>query len=423
MIKPKIESLVWSILLVFIFFRPFLSEYAFITAGFWYVLILIFCSIFFLVIIAEKVLFPFRLNFLLALFAIAIIISVIFPGYTDWNLYELFLFIPNIIIFYIAGKINPRQQKQLIHIIFLSACIISLYGIYQYFVGFNHTVEYLKRTGSTDYLDGLLSRRRIFATVISPNIFASYIVMMLFVGTGLALYNTQDNTQGKNMLYWLGVCVMAIALLLTKSLGGILTFIITFLIFLNSLMRYKGFKKITLKRFTLIMIFLLCVFILIYGFFARDRIAQFFDLKNPNNSIVQRFYYMKASIGMIKDFPLTGVGWRNFGLFYEFYKPDSANISHYSHNVFLQITAEMGPLGLVVFLAIIIKFFQLGLKVIRKKDEEQGLKIGLFFAGVAFLIHNLIELSFYFSQVALFWWIILGLISNFSSQIGNKNTA
>jgi O-antigen ligase len=273
-------------------------------------------------------------------------------------------------------------------------------------------MEYLKRMGSDDYLNELLRERRVFATIISPNIFASYIVMMLFIGIGLALYNNQR----KNIIYWLGVFVMAIALLLTKSLGGILSFVITFSLFLFSLIHYKGFKKITLKRFSLIMVSTLCIIILIFGFFAKGRIAKFLDLNNPTNSIVQRFYYWKASLDMIKDFPLTGVGWRKFGLFYAFYKPAPANISHYSHNVFLQIAAEMGPLGLIIFIVIVLKFLQIGFKVIKNRDEQQGLKIGLFFAGCAFLIHNLVELSFYFSQVALFWWIILGLFSNFSSE-------
>jgi len=216
---------------------------------------------------------------------------------------------------------------------------------------------------------------------------------------------------------------MAITLLLTKSSGGILTFVVTFFLFLFALMRYKPFGKITVKRFGLVMAFLLCIFILIYGIFARDRLLQFLDLESPNNSITQRFYYWKASINMIKDSPLIGMGWRNFGLFYEFYKPGPANISHYSHNVFLQIAAEMGIAGLAIFLAMILKFLQIGLRVIKNKnDEEQGLKTGFFFAGCVFLMHNLIELSFYFSQVALFWWIILGLFSNYSSESA-KSTA
>jgi O-antigen ligase len=145
--------------------------------------------------------------------------------------------------------------------------------------------------------------------------------------------------------------------------------------------------------------------------FIAHRMPQSFDMKNPNNSLIQRFYYWKASLSMFRDYPVTGVGWRKFGLLYEFYRPLPANISHYSHNVFLQIMAETGIFGLLTFLWIVFMFFQRGLRIIKNNDEQQGLRIGLFCAGGAFLFHNLIDLSFYFGQVSFFWWIILGLFA------------
>ena len=108
--------------------------------------------------------------------------------------------------------------------------------------------------------------------------------------------------------------------------------------------------------------------------------------------------------------PLVGIGWRKFGLLYRFYKPSAANISHYSHNVFLQIMAETGVLGLLSFLGIVFMFLKTGLSRIRVRSWRQGLSIGLFCAGCFFLIHNLDDLSFYFGQVSLFWWAILGLL-------------
>ena len=58
-----------------------------------------------------------------------------------------------------------------------------------------------------------------------------------------------------------------------------------------------------------------------------------------------------------------------------------------------------------------IIFLRKGSRDIKKNSEGQGLKIGLFCGGCAFLLHNLVDLSFYFSQVSFFWWIILGLFA------------
>lgn len=350
--KTKIQTLLWGILLVLVFFRPFLSEYAFVSVGFWYVFCLILCSGFYLSLIVNKELFLSGFNYGVAFFTLAILFSLLFSGYVGHSLYEFYFFIPNIIFFYIANKIKNKQQKQLIGIMFFSTTLISIYGIYQYFIGFNHVLKYLKQSGVDEYLVELVSKKRIFAVMTSPNIFVSYIAMMLFVAIslfnmqrkniiqgvefqkisttqklpkssiriffcrmashikGIVLYNkrgtqkfsflrfvsaikrplisqplklTEDFLPGA-FFCGLAILAMAIALLLTKSLGGILAFVVTFFIFLLS--SQKTTNRLFLRGF-----FLICVLILISGFFTRVRIWQFFDLDSLHNSMVQRFYY------------------------------------------------------------------------------------------------------------------------------------
>lgn len=421
MIISKIESFTWKTLLILIFLRPFLSEYAFLTVGFWYISILFFFLSIYSILTNKLILFFPSLNFSVFLFIIAILISIIFSGPTEWNLFELYLFIPNILIFYIVSKIKPEQKKQLITTIFFAASIISIYAIYQYFIGFRHVLDYIRQTWPNRYAQEILilSKKRVYATFISPNIFASYIAMMLFLGIGFLIAAFY---QRKKIIHWICISIftMIISLLFTKSLGGILAFIVTFLLFLFYTIFYLlpkfGVKKIILKKAGLGITLSLIVFIGIFILFSQHRLIQFFNLKDPNNSIIQRFYYWIASLKMIKNRPLTGLGWRKFGSLYEFYKLPSANISHYSHNIFLQVTAEMGLLGLLSFLSIVVIFLWNGFKNIKNNNEQQGLKIGLFCAGCAFLFHNLIDLSFYFGQVSFFWWIILGLFTQSSSK-------
>jgi len=321
----------------------------------------------------------------------------------------LYFFIPNILIFYIASKIKPRQQRQLLLGIFLTASIICVYAVYQYFIGLRHTLEYLSPAQQSSYAGKFLSSRRVFATFISPNIFASYIVMMLFVSIGLL-----KSSKGRERLFYrTGITAMALSLVYTKSFGAILAFVIAFLLFMLYLFPPFKLRRVRMPLFGIIVIFIACSFILICRLFFWERLLQLFDLHNPNNSIVQRFYYWKASIDMIKSSPFTGIGWKRFEVLYEFYKPFSANTSRYSHNVFLQILAEAGTLGLASFLSIVITFLINGLIVMKKNTERRFLKIGLFYSGCAFLIQNFIDLSFYFGQAAFFWWIIAGLFSNF----------
>lgn len=408
----KAESFLWKILLVLIFLRPFLSEYAFVTVGSCYIFLLIFFSLIFLALLGRRVLFPLYLNLWPLLFTIMILLSMLLSGSTESSLTELYFFIPNILIFYIASKLKPLQERQLLASVFLAASIICVYAIYQYFIGLRHTLEYLSPAQQGNYAGKFLSSRRVFATFISPNIFASYIVMMLFVSMGLL----RCSKGRERLTYWIGITVMALSLFYTKSFGGLLAFIIAFFLFMPHLLPPFKFRRIKTLWFSFIIIFITCSFILICRLLFWDRLSQFLDLRNPHNSMVQRFYYWKASINMIKDFPFTGIGWRKFEMLYEFYKPLAANISRYSHNVFLQIQVETGLLGLVSFLLIVATFLHNGLIVLRNSTEQTDLKIGLFYAGCAFLIHNVIDLSFYFGQAAFFWWMIAGLFSNFRTE-------
>jgi len=406
--KSRID--LWHILLVLLFLRPFLSEYAFLALGIQYNALLILCALIYLFLNRDKRIFLQFSDLLPVLFIAAILVSILFSGYTVWSLLELYFFIPNIMIFYIVSRIDLRQIESLMKALFFASCILSLYAIYQYFLGIDQTIAYLKRIGySNEVHMAVLAKKRVFATMISPNIFVSYLAMMLFTGLGLSF----SYQRIKKTLYLSGVFLIIAALILTKSIGGFIAFLMILIFFVVLASRDTGIKRIIFKYVVLSFIFICGLF---FYKFAGGRITQFLDFNNQNNALVQRLYYWKASFSMIKDYPFFGIGWRKFGLLYEAYKPYPANISHYSHNVFLQIMAETGFLGVAALALLVSNFIKSGLKVIKKDIELRLLKIGLFCAGLFFIIHNLFDLSFYFAQVSFFWWIVLGVFANFNSK-------
>lgn len=259
------------------------------------------------VINGRKQIFVTYFDYLPVLFIISMVISMISSGYNIWSLLELFFFVPGIIVFYIVSRISLKQIDDLIKILFLASCILSLYAVYQYFVGIDQTIGYLKRIGySNEVHMSALAKKRVFGTMISPNIFVSYLAMMLFTGLGLAF----SSTKVKKALYLFGVLLVTAALIFTKSIGGFIAFFVTFILFIVWSLSGSGFKQTALKYSGLGLIFISVIGFLI---FSRSRILQFVDLSNQNNSLIQRLYYWKASFSMIKDYPFFGVGWRKFG--------------------------------------------------------------------------------------------------------------
>ena len=93
---------------------------------------------------------------------------------------------------------------------------------------------------------------------------------------------------------------------------------------------------------------------------------------------------------------MIGVGVGNFNLMY----------SRYAHNSYLQVWAEMGILGIMALLWLVIALVKPALKNI--KDAKKT-ALPLITAAVVFLIHNFLDFTFFLPEVSLIWWVVLGL--------------
>lgn len=84
----------------------------------------------------------------------------------------------------------------------------------------------------------------------------------------------------------------------------------------------------------------------------KERFTQVGDDKTSE----QRLLYWEHGLGMLRDHPLTGVGYFNFIPYYERYHTNDMlyPTAELPHNIFLQVGADLGWLGLVPYLALIV---------------------------------------------------------------------
>jgi len=325
---------------------------------------------------------------------------------------------PYLAVFYLLFSISPGQKREVLIALIGAASLLSLYAIYQFFWGFQNILDYLSQTKPYPYAEEFLARKRVFSTFFSPNIFAGYLIMIIPLTAGLLLEIVKKHqflslrAKRSNLilclLTGLSISFMSISLLLTKSIGAWISLLVAFLVFSVLLFVHR---PPFLRRKVLLGTVITCIVIIsiLTGIFL-IRTEQFLDFNNPQNSIIQRFYFWKAGVKIIKDFPFTGVGLGNFGLIYPKYKSPEAVETHFAHNSYLQIWAEMGILGLLAWLWLILGFFRAGLRNLKVEYEQNYLTIGLIAASAAFLAHNLIDFDFFIPEVAFHWWVILGLI-------------
>jgi O-antigen ligase len=129
-----------------------------------------------------------------------------------------------------------------------------------------------------------------------------------------------------------------------------------------------------------------------------------------------RIAIYENSLNMIKAHPLIGLGANTYMKNYRFYKnsPEYRGVVTsdyiYAHNNFLHLLAELGFLGLGIFLWLLYLILRQSLRIRRRLAEPflKTLSLSLIVGLTAFLINGLTESSLYSSRVAGIFWFLAG---------------
>lgn len=383
----------WKIILGYIFLypfipRPFLSEGVFKNLDLPNIAFLLLAGFY----IFKKTSKPPKFTFIdgmISVFFLSLLISLIFSNNFLNSLSGLCKYLSLVSLFYIARISGRKNKNQLIFTLIISATLVSLYSLHCFFVGSKFALEYLSQHKiHNPFAREFLTRNRAFSPFMLPSLLANYLIMIIILCLGAAIQKIKQNK--KDFLLFLNLFCLSLCFLtlfFTKSLGGWIALAVSVFTFfiLGKMCNKKAWLVIAL-----ILVCSTCLFFM--------RIHGNKNFTKPGFSVHKRISYWKETATIIGQHPLTGVGIGNFYL----------KETRYAHNSYLQIWAEIGLLGIISWLGIIFIFILKGIENLYKK-EESYYKLGIFSGGLAFLVHNLIDLSFFIPQAAFLWWIILGL--------------
>jgi len=364
------------IILIVIFFRPFICALAFPYLNFVYSLVLLIFSGAYLIYRKPSLRRIQALIYPLILFCLALFISAIFSQDKFNSLAQLYPYISGLILFLTFATLASEKDKLLtMQTIILTGLVISLLAIYQYLFGFKHALDYLSINQlSLPFASDYLQRKRVFFPFVTPSALGGYLSMVIL----LVLANRKR--------IWL-ILVIFFALLLTKSLGAFLSLFCALIIYFVIQGKLKKVNILLLAGLFLLMV------ILILGRSATQQ-----GHLHPAFSTIMRLNYWQESLAIIKTHPFVGIGLGNFNL------PSS----RYAHNAYLQIWAETGILGLCSLIWLVLVIFKTCLKNLTQSPDKR-LIAGLLAASAVFLIHNFLDFTFFLPEISLIWWVILGL--------------
>ena len=142
----------------------------------------------------------------------------------------------------------------------------------------------------------------------------------------------------------------------------------------------------------------------------RARITSIWDPTYRTN--VQRLEMLRGGWEIIKSHPWFGVGTMDLADTYRRYMPPGAVYVHGPlHNIFLQVAATMGIIGLATFCYLLFTFFRLmvGNLRLRLDHPERAWIVGSIGAGVGFVVNGLFEWNFGDAEVVTLFYLVIGI--------------
>jgi O-antigen ligase len=302
------------------------------------------------------------------------------------------------LFYFLLRAISPskRQLWRVIDALVLAATLIALIGLYQYFF----TTDIITAEGV----------RRIRGLYGSPNNLSLFLDRVVPVLAAVALF---ARLRWRRIVYALCSLPVLFCLYLTYSRGAWLLGLPAAALFVGLMWGRKALW---------ISLAVICVVVLsLLPLVGTERFTSLLDTQGGTTFF--RLKLWQASLNMIKDHPLLGVGLDNFLYQYRtrYVLPEAwqeLDLSH-PHNIVLDYWTRLGVLGVVALVWLEVAFFVKGLRLYRRLpgQDERALVLGLMASMVACLVHGLIDNSYFLVDLAFVFFITVGVIAGLSAKI------
>ncbi len=304
---------------------------------------------------------------------------------------------------------TPKRLRILVRTIIIFGFFLAIFGLTQSFTSPNK-VYWLRELGQSTPFGPFINRHH----------FAGYMELALALPLGLLFSGAVEKE--KRLIYLFVAGLMAVALVMTNSRGGIISLIaeVFFVVATMGVRRHHKRKHTSEKRgalrsaavragLALALVVALFASVVLLG--GEDALSRFVGTVNTDDPTTGRTHFWSVTLDIIKQHPILGVGLGAFGVVYTGY--DTRNGLYrleQVHNDYLQVLSDGGIVGAALGLFFLVALFRMGFA--RRESEDgfrRGVATGALAGCFAVLVHSFFDFTLHTPANALLFLVLCAL--------------
>lgn len=307
---------------------------------------------------------------------------------------------------------SPRRLRLVARLVVIFGFLLGVYGLMQHFLN-PSTIFWVRQP----------EQAQPFGPYVNRHHFAGYMELTLAMPLGLLFAGAVE--RDRVLLYAFASAMMAIALVMTNSRGGMLSMVceILFLAAVAAVFRRRapreegeeaaggGRVRAAAIRVGLGFAMIVAVFFGVLYFGGEDALSRLVGTVNSEDPTTGRAHFWEGAVQMIKDHPVVGTGLGAFGSVYPRY--DTANGTYrleQAHNDYLQILTDGGVVGGVLGLLFVVVLLRMALRRMQSHDRvRRGVALGALAGCAGVLVHSFFDFTLHTTANALMFLVLAAL--------------
>jgi O-antigen ligase len=308
---------------------------------------------------------------------------------------------------------TPKRLRLLVRTIGVFGFFLAIFGLTQSFTS-PDKIYWMRQ----------LPQSQAFGPFINRHHFAGYMELALAVPLGLVLTGAIEKE--KRFIYVFAAGLMAVALIMTNSRGGIISLLaeVLFLVATMGLRRRRRKKhrkteseevptriRSAAMKAGLALALIVTLFggVVLLG--GEDALTRVVGSVNTDDPTTGRAHFWSVTVDIIKTHPWLGTGLGAFGVVYTGY--DSRNGMYrleQAHNDYLQTLSDGGIIGALLGLFFIVNLFRMGFTRRSSRDDfRRGVATGAMAGCFAVLVHSFFDFTLHTPANALLFLTMAAL--------------